>query len=323
MVGALGMHRGAHPAVSNRRVQRQKTLKRSIHCSGIGLHTGSKVSLSLSPAEADTGIIFVRSDLPAGRAVIRADYASVADTRLCTAIANEHGAQVATVEHLMAALAGCEIDNLIVQLNAAEVPAMDGSAEPFVFLIECAGVQEQAQPRRAIEILRPVMAGTSDRFASLTPSPDTVFSIEIDFDNKAVARQEYSLALSPDAFKNDVSRARTFGFLHEVDALRAQGLARGGSLDNAVVISGDKVLNEGGLRYQDEFARHKALDSVGDLYLAGAPVCGHYRGVRAGHHMNNLLLRALMADERAWAYTWLDAVTGRPVGEGARMAATA
>ena len=140
MVGALGMHRGAHPAVSNRRVQRQKTLKRSIHCSGIGLHTGSKVSLSLSPAEADTGIIFVRSDLPAGRAVIRADYASVVDTRLCTAIANEHGAQVATVEHLMAALAGCEIDNLIVQLNAAEVPAMDGSAEPFVFLIECAGV---------------------------------------------------------------------------------------------------------------------------------------------------------------------------------------
>ena len=317
------MHRGAHPAVSNRRVQRQKTLKRPIHCSGIGLHTGSKVSLSLSPAEADTGIVFVRTDLPAGRAVIRADYANVVDTRLCTAIANEHGAQVATIEHLLAALAGCEIDNLIVQLNAAEVPAMDGSAEPFVFLIECAGVQEQAQPRRAIEILRPVMAGTSDRFASLTPSPDTIFSIEIDFDNKAVARQEYSLALSPDAFKNDVSRARTFGFLHEVDALRAQGLARGGSLDNAVVISGDKVLNEGGLRYEDEFARHKALDSVGDIYLAGAPICGHYRGVRAGHHMNNLLLRALMADERAWAYTWLDAVTGRPVSEGARMAATA
>jgi len=317
------MHRGGHPAVANRRVQRQKTLKRPIHCSGIGLHTGNKVSLTLAPAEADSGIVFVRSDLPAARAAIRARFDNVVDTRLCTAIANEHGAQVATVEHLMAALAGCEIDNAVVQLTGPEVPAMDGSAEPFVFLIECAGIQEQSAPRRAIEILRPVMAGTSDRFASLAPAADTVFSIAIDFNSAAVARQEYTLALRQDAFKNEVSRARTFGFLHEVDALRAQGLARGGSLDNAVVISGDKVLNEGGLRFEDEFARHKVLDSVGDLYLAGAPICGHYRGVRTGHHMNNLLLRALMADERAWAYTWIDAASGRPVSEGARMAATA
>jgi UDP-3-O-[3-hydroxymyristoyl] N-acetylglucosamine deacetylase len=315
------MNRGAHPAVANRRVQRQKTLKGPIHCSGIGLHTGNKVSVTLTPGAPDTGVVFLRTDLPAARAVIQADHRNVVDTRLCTAVANKHGAQVATVEHLMAALAGCEIDNLQVRLNGAEVPAMDGSAEPFVFLIECAGIVEQAQPRRAIEVLRPVSAGGDDRFASLAPAAGSLFSVEIDFDNPAVARQEYGLALTQDSFKNELSRARTFGFLHEVDALRAQGLARGGSLDNAVVISGDKVLNEGGLRFEDEFVRHKVLDSVGDLYLAGAPICGHYRGLRAGHRLNNQLLRALLADERAWAYTWLDEATGMPVGESLRMAA--
>lgn len=317
------MHRGAHPAVANRRVQRQKTLKGPIHCSGIGLHSGSKVSLTLGPGEPDSGIVFIRTDLPASSAVIHASHRNVVDTRLCTAVANKQGAQVATVEHLMAALAGCEIDNLQVRLNGSEVPAMDGSAEPFVFLIECAGIVEQAQPRRAIEVLRPVSTGSADRFASLSPAAGALFSVEIDFDSPAVARQEYDLALSQDSFKNELSRARTFGFLHEVDALRAQGLARGGSLDNAVVISGDKVLNEGGLRYEDEFVRHKLLDSIGDLYLAGAPICGHYRGLRAGHKLNNQLLRALLSDERAWAYTWLDEATGLPVGESVRMAASA
>jgi UDP-3-O-[3-hydroxymyristoyl] N-acetylglucosamine deacetylase len=317
------MHRGAHPAVASRRVQRQKTLKGPIHCSGIGLHSGNKVSLTLGPAAPDTGIVFIRTDLPAAQAVIAADHRNVVDTRLCTALANRHGARVATVEHLMAALAGCEIDNLEVRLNGPEVPAMDGSAEPFVFLIECAGIAEQAQPRRAIEVLRPVSAGGADRFASLSPAAGATFSVAIDFDSPAVARQEYGLALTQDSFKNELSRARTFGFLHEVDALRAQGLARGGSLDNAVVISGDKVLNEGGLRFEDEFVRHKMLDSIGDLYLAGAPICGHYRGLRAGHRLNNQLLRTLLADERAWAYTWLDAGTGLPVGESVRMAASA
>ncbi|MCC7045181.1 MAG: UDP-3-O-acyl-N-acetylglucosamine deacetylase [Alphaproteobacteria bacterium] len=317
------MKRGAHPAVANRRVQRQKTLKGPIHCSGIGLHSGSKVSVTLTPGAPDTGVVFVRTDLPAARAVIQANHRNVVDTRLCTAVANRHGAQVGTVEHLMAALAGCEIDNLQVHLNGPEVPAMDGSAEPFVFLIECAGVAEQAAPRRAIEVLRPVAAGSDAAFARLSPAAGALFSVEIDFDNAAVARQEYGLSLTQDSFKNELSRARTFGFLHEVDALRAQGLARGGSLDNAVVISGDKVLNEGGLRFEDEFVRHKVLDSVGDLYLAGAPICGHYRSLRAGHRLNNQLLRALLADERAWTYTWLDEVTGMPVGESMRMAASA
>ena len=315
--------RGAPRLIGNRRVQRQRTLKRAIHCSGVGLHSGSKVSLSLNPADCDTGVVFVRADLPAAQATIRADYRSVVDTRLCTAVGNEHGVQVATIEHLMAALAGCEIDNVLVQLNGPEVPAMDGSAEPFVFLIECAGMVEQAQPRRAIEVLQPVVCGSLDRHASLAPAAAQMLSVEIDFDNPAVARQEYSVELCQGAFKAELSRARTFGFLHEVDALRAQGLARGGSLENAVVISGGKVLNEGGLRYSDEFVRHKMLDSVGDLYLAGGPIIGQYRGVRAGHRLNNQVLRALFADERAWAYTWLDQDSGLPFAETARIAASA
>ncbi len=316
--------RAQQPAIANRRIQRQKTLKRAIHCSGIGLHSGAKVSLSLGPAEADSGITFIRTDLPAAQATIRADYVSVVDTKMCTVIGNEHGARVGTVEHLMAALAGCEIDNAVIQINGPEVPAMDGSAEPFVFLVECAGIVEQAAPRRAIQVLRPVSAGTGDSHASLVPAAGTILSFEIDFANPVVARQEICVALSQDAFKNEISRARTFGFERDVHALRAQGLARGGSLENAVVISGDnKVLNEDGLRYDDEFVRHKVLDSVGDLYLAGGLICGAYRGVRAGHRLNNQLLRALFADSRAWTHTWLDSITGLPLSETSRVAVSA
>lgn len=320
--GAL--RRGQQPAVANRRIQRQKTLKRSIHCSGIGLHSGAKVSLTLAPADADTGITFIRTDLPAQQSVIRADYLSVVDTRMCTVIGNEHGARVGTIEHLMAALAGCEIDNAVVQINGPEVPAMDGSAEPFVFLVECAGIIEQAAPRRAIEVLRPVSAGNDESYATLAPAAGTFLSFEIDFSNPVVARQEITVALSQDAFKTEISRARTFGFERDVSALRAQGLARGGSLENAVVIGeDDRVLNEDGLRFDDEFVRHKVLDSVGDLYLAGGIICGAYRGVRAGHRLNNQLLRTLFADSRAWTYTWLDSMTGLPLGETTRIAVSA
>jgi UDP-3-O-[3-hydroxymyristoyl] N-acetylglucosamine deacetylase len=315
-------HRSTQAAAPQSRVQRQKTLKDAIHCSGIGLHSGSKVSLTLEPGAADTGVVFLRTDMPAAKAAIRADWRSVVDTRLCTVIANGLGAQVGTVEHLMAALAGCGVDNAVVRVNRAEVPAMDGSAEPFVFLIECVGAVEQDAPRRAIQVLKSVNAGKDGHHASLAPAASALLSFEIDFDNPAVARQELSLTLNRDSFKNQISRARTFGFLKDAEALRAQGLARGASLDNAVVINGEnRILNEGGLRFDDEFVRHKVLDSVGDLYLAGGPICGHYRGVKAGHRLNNQLLRALFADPRAWAYTTLDRVTGMAIGAPAALSA--
>ncbi len=320
-------HRAAQTAGPQGRAQRQKTLKGAIHCSGVGLHSGSKVSLTLEPGAPDTGIVFLRTDMPADRAAIRADWQSVVDTRLCTVIANKHGAQVGTVEHLMAALAGCGVDNAAVRVSRSEVPAMDGSAEPFVFLIECVGTVEQEAPRRAIQVLRPVNAGKDGHHASLSPAASSILSFEIDFDNPAVARQELSVALDRDSFKNQICRARTFGFLKDAEALRAQGLARGASLDNAVVINGEnKILNEGGLRFDDEFVRHKVLDSVGDLYLAGGPICGHYRGVKAGHKLNNQLLRALFADPRAYAYTTLDqtgAAMGGPRDIPVPLAATA
>lgn len=297
------MHRGAHPAVANRRVQRQKTLKGPIHCSGIGLHSGSKVSLTLGPGEPDSGIVFIRTDLPASSAVIHASHRNVVDTRLCTAVANKQGAQVATVEHLMAALAGCEIDNLQVRLNGSEVPAMDGSAEPFVFLIECVGVEEQDAPRKAIEILRVVKQGDERHYATLAPASGTSISFEIDFENAVVARQRLSLNLRDGTFRQELARARTFGFAHEVEQLRRMGLARGGSLDNAVVIAEDRILNREGLRFPDEFVRHKLLDAVGDLYLAGGPILGRFHGHRAGHALNNQLLRTLFANQANWRWT--------------------
>jgi UDP-3-O-[3-hydroxymyristoyl] N-acetylglucosamine deacetylase len=202
----------------------------------------------------------------------------------------------------MAALAGMEIDNAIIEVNGPEIPIMDGSAAPFVFLIECAGVVAQDRPRRVIRVLKPIAVDDGERYASLVPGTGFSVSFDIDFASRAVARQRISVELGNGAFKRELARARTFGFLHEVEELRAAGLARGGSLDNAVVVSGDEVLNESGLRYDDEFVRHKALDAIGDLYLAGAPLRGHFFGQRSGHGTNNALLRALFADADAWSY---------------------
>jgi UDP-3-O-[3-hydroxymyristoyl] N-acetylglucosamine deacetylase len=280
----------------------QHTLKSPIHCTGIGLHSGNKVSMSLKPAEENSGITFIRTDLRGRRAVIPVRWDAVSDTRLCTVVSNADGVSVGTVEHLMAALRGCGIDNAVIELNAPEVPIMDGSAAPFVFLIECAGSLEQASPRRLIRVLKEIVVGDQTRFASLSPALSSSFSFEIDFASAAIARQESFLQLANGTFKSELARARTFGFLHEVHQMRQLGLARGGSLDNAIVIQGDKVLNEGGLRYSDEFVRHKILDSVGDLYLAGAPIIGHFHGCRSGHALNNQLLRAMFADESAWCY---------------------
>ena len=280
---------------------RQRTLKSAIGCSGVALHSGAKVSMSLSPAAPDTGIVFRRTDPVAGDPLIPARWDQVVDTRMCTTLGNKDGTTVGTVEHLMAALAGCGIDNAYIDLNGPEVPIMDGSAHPFVFLVECAGIDEQSAPRRVIRVKKAVALSEGDKFASLAPASGFSVSFEIDFDSAIISRQAFAMTLADGAFKKEVARARTFGFMHEVEQLRAAGLARGGSLDNAVVISGDKVLNEGGLRYEDEFVRHKVLDAVGDLYLAGAPIVGSFYAVCSGHGTNNRLLHRLFADKTAWS----------------------
>lgn len=287
----------------------QQTLKSRITCAGIGLHSGKTVKMALKPAPVDNGIVFVRTDLPHGRAVVPARWDNVVDTRLCTVIGNEHGTTIGTIEHLMAALRGCNIDNVIVEVDAAELPIMDGSSEPFVFLIECAGVARQDKPRKAIQVLREVSVTEGDKTATLSPDNGASYSFEIDFDNRVVARQEQTIRLINGAFKSELSRARTFGFLHEVEMMREAGLALGGSLDNAIVIDHDKVLNKDGLRYTDEFVRHKILDSIGDLYLAGGQILGHFHGIRAGHAMNNKLLHALFADKTAFRMVDLPAIT--------------
>ena len=286
---------------------RQRTLKNPIHCNGVGLHSGAGISMTLRPAEVNTGIVFKRTDITGGGALIPAKWNRAVGTRLCTTLGNDQNVTIGTVEHLMAALAGCGVDNALIEVNGPEVPVMDGSAEPFVFLIECAGTLEQAAARRVICIRKPVTAGEGGNFASLLPGDGFSMRFEIDFGANAVSRQSISMGMGNGTFKKELARARTFGFLHEVEQLRAAGFARGGSFDNAVVISGDRILNEGGLRYDDEFVRHKALDAVGDLYLAGAPIIGRFHGVCSGHAINNRLLHALFEDREAWTYRVLRA----------------
>jgi UDP-3-O-[3-hydroxymyristoyl] N-acetylglucosamine deacetylase len=284
-------------------IAQQRTLKSAIHCRGVALHSGKRVGMTLRPSAPDSGVVFRRIDR-AG-AEIRACWRNAVEQPLCTRLENGEGLSVATIEHLMAALNGLEIDNAMIEIDGPEVPVMDGSAAPFVFLIECAGIVEQDAPRRAIKVLKPITVGQGGKSASLTPDDGFSMSFAIDFASDAISRQDITLAVDPETFKSDISRARTFGFLHEVDQLRAAGLARGGSLDNAVVISGHQVLNSEGLRYVDEFVRHKVLDALGDLYLAGAPIIGHFRGMRSGHALNRKLLETLFADDAAWCHTTL------------------
>ncbi|WP_215490498.1 UDP-3-O-acyl-N-acetylglucosamine deacetylase [Azospirillum sp. B4] len=308
---------------------RQQTLKAPINCTGVGLHSGLPVAMTMRPAPANTGIVFRRLDLLRGgateaHATIPARWDAVVDTRLCTVVGNASGATVGTVEHVMSALRGCGIDNLFIDLDGAEVPIMDGSAAPFVFLIECAGITPQAAARRIIRVLRPVSVVEGEKVATLTPASGSSFAFEIDFASAAVRRQEGFVRLEADSFKDEVAEARTFGFLQEVDMLRRAGLARGGSMDNAIVIDGDRVLNEGGLRFDDEFVRHKILDAVGDLYMAGYAIVGHYSGVRSGHALNNKLLHALFADASAYEVVeQVDPAFVAPAWERPMLAATA
>jgi len=284
-------------------IAQQQTLKSAIHCRGVALHSGARVAMTLRPAAPDTGIVFRRSDR-AG-AEIKAAWENTVEQALCTKLDDGEGLTIATIEHLMAALAGLEIDNAVIEIDGGEVPVMDGSAAPFVFLLECAGTVAQDAPRRAIKIRKPISVAENGRSAALTPDAGFSMSFAIDFATDAINRQDITIAIDPDSFKSDIARARTFGFLHEADQMRAAGLARGASLENAVVISGHQVLNREGLRYVDEFVRHKVLDALGDLYLAGAPILGHFRGVRSGHALNRRLLAALFADPAAWCYTTL------------------
>ncbi|MCZ6593008.1 MAG: UDP-3-O-acyl-N-acetylglucosamine deacetylase [Alphaproteobacteria bacterium] len=281
----------------------QQTLKSKISCSGTGLHSGVNVSMTLLPAPPNTGIIFRRTDTDGNGLEVAALVENVVDDRMCTTLGDGEGATIATVEHLMAALCGCGIDNLYVEVEGSELPIMDGSAAPFVFLIECAGIVEQDALRRVIEILKPVRVEDEDRQVELLPGDGFSVDFEIEFESDAIGRQDMSVDLVNGTFKGELSRARTFGFIEEVDQLRAMGLALGGSLDNAVVVSGNEVLNEDGLRYENEFVRHKILDCVGDLYLAGAPIIGHFKGHRSGHALNHSIVRSLLADQGSWRYT--------------------
>ena len=285
---------------------RQRTLAAAIGCVGVGLHTGARIRLELRPAPAGTGIVFHRTDLAAD---IPARYDHVGDTRLCTVLCHPDTPEirVGTVEHVMAALAACGIDNAVVAVDGPELPVLDGSAAPFVFLLDCAGIVEQDAPARVLEILRPVRVTAGEAFAELRPTVAGGFdmAVSIEFPAAAVGRQALALQLTDGSFRRELADARTFTMAEDIAGLQAAGLARGGSLDNALVVDGDRVLNPGGLRMPEEFVRHKMLDAVGDLALAGAPMTARFVAHRPGHALNNRLLRAVFADRSAWA--WSDA----------------
>ena len=278
----------------------RQTLAAPVVCAGVGLHSGERVRLVMQPAPAGSGIVFIRSDITDrdNRVEARAD--AVTGVRLGTTIANGDGVSVATVEHLMAALAGVGVDDAIVDIDGPELPVMDGSSAPFVDLIHKVGLVAHAAPRRAIQVLKPVMVETEGRRAGFLPALKPMIEVDIAFEHQAVGRQSCVFDVTPDIFANDIAGARTFGFQKDYDALLAAGLARGGSMDNAVVLDETGVVNPEGLRYHDEFVRHKALDALGDLYLAGAPILGRYSASRPGHAINNAAVRALLEDTSAW-----------------------
>ncbi|MFV0431535.1 MAG: UDP-3-O-acyl-N-acetylglucosamine deacetylase [Alphaproteobacteria bacterium] len=275
----------------------QKTIAKKVTTKGIALHSGVSVTLSLSPAAANTGILFRRTDVPNSEADIILTPQTIADTRLCTVVANEYGHRVMTIEHLMAALAAQSIDNVIVEVSAMEIPAMDGSADLFMDFIGEAGIKELSTPRKMIKILKPIRVEDAGRIAELKPSEKPRFGLEIDFESKAIGNQFFEIDMIGDNFGQKIAGARTFGFVQDLELLRKNGLALGGSLDNAVVLDGDRILNTEPLRYENEFVRHKILDAVGDLFVCGKHIMGSYYGYKSGHEMNNKLLRALFADE--------------------------
>jgi UDP-3-O-[3-hydroxymyristoyl] N-acetylglucosamine deacetylase len=285
---------------------RQRTLKNIIRATGVGLHTGEKVYLTLRPAAVDTGIVFRRVDLEEP-VEIRATPENVGDTRLSTTLMNGD-VRVSTVEHLLSAMAGLGIDNAYIDVTAPEVPIMDGSAGPFVFLIQSAGIEEQNAPKRFIRIKKTVMVEDGDKWARFDPFEGFKVSFNIDFEHPVFKNrsQTTTVDFSSTSFVKEVSRARTFGFMRDIEQLRENNLALGGSLENAIVMDDYRVLNEDGLRYQDEFVKHKVLDAIGDLYLLGCSLIGEFSGYKSGHALNNHLLRTLLANEDAWEAATFD-----------------
>ena len=278
----------------------QRTLKTTIRATGIGLHSGRKVFMTLRPAAPNTGIVFRRVDLPEP-VDIKARAENVGDTMLGTTLVNGD-VKVSTVEHLLSAFAGLGVDNAFVEVSAVEVPIMDGSAGPFVFLLQSAGIEEQTVPKRFVRIRKTIEVRDGDKWARFDPFNGFKVNFEIEFDHPIFRRhtQRASMDFSTTSFLREVSRARTFGFMRDMETLRARNLALGGTLDNAIVLDDFKVLNEDGLRYEDEFVKHKILDAIGDLYLLGHSLIGEFSGFKSGHGLNNKLLRALIADESAW-----------------------
>ena len=279
---------------------RQRTLKNTIRATGVGLHSGNKVYMTLRPAPVDHGIVFRRTDLDPVVEVPAAAHL-VTETTLCTGLTCGE-AKIQTVEHLMSAAAGLGVDNLVVELSSAELPIMDGSSGPFVFLLQSAGIAEQEAPKQFIRILRDVEVRDGDKIARFSPFDGFRLDFTIQFDHPMIpARQSrHRLEFSTAAYIQEISRARTFGFMRDLEYMRELNLGLGGSMDNAIVLDEFRVLNEDGLRYADEFVRHKILDAIGDLYLVGAPILGAYEGFKSGHALNNKLARALMADATAW-----------------------
>lgn len=278
----------------------QKTTVAPAIIAGVGVHTGDRVRLAVRPAPVGTGIVFVRTDIKDRDNRIPVSGEAVVDARLNTMIENAAGVRLSTIEHLMAAFAALGVSNAVVEVDGPELPILDGSALQFVQLLDRAGFRRQEAPVRYIEILEPIRVEEGDKTAVLLPCDRYEMRFEIDFPTPVIGNQVVDFVVDEETFRNEIMAARTFGFAHEVEALRKAGLARGGSLENAVVIDGDQILNPGGLRMEREFVKHKALDAIGDLYVLGAPLLGRYEGVKAGHHINNLLVRELLANPQAW-----------------------
>ncbi len=280
----------------------QRTLRQPASFVGIGLHSGRKTTMTLRPSHDSTGIFFQRTDVPSSTGLVAARWYNVSDTTLSTTLSNSEGVSVSTVEHLMAALAGCGIDNALIDIDGPEVPIMDGSAEPFTTSIEQYGTVSLGVPRNAIWIQQPIEVREGDAYALLLPYPRQRITLSIDFPQTAIGAQTYSVELVNEAFLHQIARSRTFGFKEQIRQLHSRGLALGGSLNNAVLVDGGRIVNREGLRFADEFVRHKVLDAFGDLALAGVPIIGHYYAHKAGHALNRQLMRKLFESYAAWSY---------------------
>ena len=279
----------------------EKSLAKSVFFEGVSLHSGKHCKVNIKPSGIDTGIVFIRKDLP-NSIPIKAHWKNVTSTKLCTTISNKEGASISTIEHLMSALSGLHIDNAIIEVYGPEIPIMDGSAEPFVRLIKEAGIINQKKERKYIKVLKSVTVENDDSSVSIKPNDQFSINLEIDFPSSIIDHQSCKLQMVNGNYVEDISKARTFGFEEDVDTLRNAGFALGGSLSNAVVVGKNRILNKEGLRYKDEFVRHKILDSIGDLYLAGSPIIGYFEGKKSGHKLNNDLLRKLLSEKSNWTY---------------------